>query len=185
MKVFGSPIPLDTLWSGGVGDIWEKYWVMTSRDLLEVQRSKHKMSRSWSRAYMVYYVTEVSSSANQMEAHKGIRCAHTVSFVRAELIECWTLTPYRKRKLLDKSIPNGILQNPSFAEDSRMYQDLLETERRLDWTMMRKRVEIQDALGRIPTVSFVSHSFFIFSIALPTLIEFFFDTDNANIANFR
>ena len=61
---------------------------------------------------------------------------------------------YRKRKLLDKSIPNGILQNPSFVEDSRMYQDLLEMERRLDWTMMRKRVEIQDALGRIPTVSF-------------------------------
>jgi hypothetical protein len=34
-----------------------------------------------------------------------------------------------------------------------MYQDLLEMERKLDWTMTRKRVEVQDALGRIPTVS--------------------------------
>jgi len=55
--------------------------------------------------------------------------------------------------LYDKSIPNVILQNPSFAGDSEMYQDLLEMERRLDWTMMRKRVEVQDALGRVPTVS--------------------------------
>jgi len=59
----------------------------------------------------------------------------------------------RKRRLNDKSIPNVILYNPSFADDSRMYQDLLEMERKLDWTMMRKRVEIQDALGRVPTVS--------------------------------
>lgn len=34
-----------------------------------------------------------------------------------------------------------------------MYQDLLEMERKLDWTMTRKRVEVQDALGRTPTVS--------------------------------
>lgn len=33
-----------------------------------------------------------------------------------------------------------------------MYQDLLEMERKLDWTMMRKRVEVQDALSRIPSV---------------------------------
>ena len=58
----------------------------------------------------------------------------------------------RKRKLLDKSIPNVILQNPEFAQDSQMYQDLLEMERKLDWTMMRKKVEVQDALGRIPSV---------------------------------
>ena len=25
-------------------------------------------------------------------------------------------------------------------------------ERKLDWTMMRKKVEVQDALGRIPSV---------------------------------
>ncbi|KAF8200327.1 SWIB/MDM2 domain-containing protein [Pholiota molesta] len=69
----------------------------------------------------------------------------------------------KKRKLLDKSIPNVILQNPEFAQDSRMYQDLLEMERKLDWTMTRKRVEVQDALGRIPTTTrtlriFLSHT---------------------------
>jgi len=37
-----------------------------------------------------------------------------------------------------------------------MYQDLLEMERKLDWTMMRKRVEVQDALGRTPTVSLIA-----------------------------
>ena len=33
-----------------------------------------------------------------------------------------------------------------------MYQDLLEMERKLDWTMMRKKVEIEDALTRIQPV---------------------------------
>lgn len=59
---------------------------------------------------------------------------------------------FRKRKLTDKSIPNAILQNPDFAEDSRMYQDLLEMERKLDWNMMRKKVEVQDSLARNPSV---------------------------------
>ncbi|KAF8064246.1 SWI/SNF complex protein [Lyophyllum atratum] len=44
-----------------------------------------------------------------------------------------------------------------------MYQDLLEMERKLDWTMMRKKVEIQDALARNPTTTrtlrlFLSHT---------------------------
>jgi hypothetical protein len=38
-----------------------------------------------------------------------------------------------------------------------MYQDLLEMERRLDWTMMRKKVEVQDALTRNPTVAWLCH----------------------------
>lgn len=33
-----------------------------------------------------------------------------------------------------------------------MYQDLLQMERRLDWTMTRKRAEVQDALSRTLTV---------------------------------
>ncbi|KAJ7715169.1 SWI/SNF complex protein [Mycena olivaceomarginata] len=33
-----------------------------------------------------------------------------------------------------------------------MYQDLLGMERKLDWTMMRKKAEIQDALVKSPTV---------------------------------
>lgn len=33
-----------------------------------------------------------------------------------------------------------------------MYQDLVEMERQLDWTVSRKKVEVQDALGRTMTV---------------------------------
>lgn len=36
-----------------------------------------------------------------------------------------------------------------------MYQSLLDMERKLDWTMTRKKVEVQDALSRVPTVRFV------------------------------
>ena len=39
-----------------------------------------------------------------------------------------------------------------------MYQELLETERRLDWTMTRKRIEVQDALSRTPSVRWPSNS---------------------------
>lgn len=73
---------------------------------------------------------------------------------------------YRKRKLTDKAIPNVILQDPDFAEDSRMYQDLLETERKLDWTMMRKKVEVQDALARNPTVCDSLFTMHVYAIEL-------------------
>ncbi|KAI0944266.1 hypothetical protein AcW1_002018 [Taiwanofungus camphoratus] len=68
----------------------------------------------------------------------------------------------RKRKLTDKTLPNALLQSSEFSADSQMYRDLLEMERRLDWTMTRKRVEVQDALQRIiPTTRtlrvFLSH----------------------------
>ena len=56
--------------------------------------------------------------------------------------------PAKKRKLTDKNIPNAILHSPDFTVDSQMYTDLLQMEKRLDWTMTRKRVEVQDALGR-------------------------------------
>jgi len=62
---------------------------------------------------------------------------------------------YRKRKLTDKSIPNAVLHNPDFAEDSEMYQSLLEMERKLDWTMTRKKGEIQDSITRPPSVRYL------------------------------
>ncbi|KAK0483375.1 BAR-domain-containing protein [Armillaria novae-zelandiae] len=69
----------------------------------------------------------------------------------------------KRRKITDKTLPNVVLQNPEFAQDSRMYQDLLEMERKLDWTMTRKKVEIQDSLARNPTTTrtlrlFLSHT---------------------------
>ncbi|KAG9312916.1 SWI/SNF complex 60 kDa subunit [Chiua virens] len=69
----------------------------------------------------------------------------------------------KRRKLTDKSIPNALAQMPDFAQESQMYQNLLEMEKKLDWTMTRKRVEVQDALARNPTTArtlrvFVSHT---------------------------
>lgn len=48
---------------------------------------------------------------------------------------------------MDKSLPSVISQDPDFASESEMYTSLLDMERKLDWTMTRKRMEIQDALG--------------------------------------
>lgn len=39
-----------------------------------------------------------------------------------------------------------------------MYQSLMDMERKLDWTMTRKKVEVQDALSRVPNVRFYLHS---------------------------
>ena len=61
--------------------------------------------------------------------------------------------PAKRRKLTDKNVPNAILHSPEFSVDSQMYQDLLNMEKKLDWTMTRKRVEIQDTLGRPLSVS--------------------------------
>ncbi|KAI6002430.1 SWI/SNF complex 60 kDa subunit [Pisolithus orientalis] len=73
------------------------------------------------------------------------------------------LKTVKKRKLTDKSIPHALAQVPEFAQESEMYQSLLEMERKLDWTMTRKRVEVQDALSRNPTTTrtlrvFLSHT---------------------------
>jgi len=59
-----------------------------------------------------------------------------------------------------------------------MYQDLLEMERKLDWTMTRKRVEVQDALARTPTVISFSHSGLDVSLFTRSLVS-----DNTNIAD--
>ncbi|TFK97535.1 SWI/SNF complex 60 kDa subunit [Pterulicium gracile] len=71
--------------------------------------------------------------------------------------------PTKRRILTDKTIPNALARNPEFAEESKMYQDLLDMERKLDWTTMKKRSEIQDTLSRHPTTTrtlrlFLSHS---------------------------
>lgn len=63
------------------------------------------------------------------------------------------LTPYhRRRKLTDKDLPNSIRNHEDFTIDSQMYQDLVDMERKLDWTMMRKKVEIEDAMAKVPPV---------------------------------
>jgi hypothetical protein len=47
----------------------------------------------------------------------------------------------------------------TFSGEAQMYQELLEVERKLDWTMTRKKVEIEDALTRVQPVRQLS--FFI------------------------
>ncbi|THH03849.1 hypothetical protein EW145_g5959 [Phellinidium pouzarii] len=53
----------------------------------------------------------------------------------------------KKRKFTDKSLPSSVLHSAEFT-DSEFYQQLLDMERKLDWTISRKRAEIQDTLGK-------------------------------------
>jgi len=69
----------------------------------------------------------------------------------------------KKRKLNDRNLPPSVLSDPQLLVDSRMYQDLLDTEKKLDWTIMRKKAEVQDALGRTASTTrtlrlFLSHT---------------------------
>ena len=41
----------------------------------------------------------------------------------------------------------------SLVPESKMFKDLIDMEQRLDWTMLRKRAEANDALGRVVKVS--------------------------------
>jgi len=71
--------------------------------------------------------------------------------------------PPKRRKLTDKDLPNSVRNHEEFAVDSQMYQDLIEMERKLDWTMMRKKVEIEDAMAKVSPVTrtlriFLSHT---------------------------
>jgi len=69
----------------------------------------------------------------------------------------------KKRKLNDRNLPPSVLSDPQLSVDSRMYQDLLDMEKKLDWTIMRKKAEVQDALGRTASTTrtlrlFLSHT---------------------------
>lgn len=120
-----------------------------------------------------------AQTVKKMEGHKGVKY---VCFAFPGLNSYKSVS--RKRRLNDKSVPNVILHNPSFADDSRMYQDLLEMERKLDWTMMRKRVEIQDALGRVPTVSRAFRVFFQTSIPVVEVEGILFRDGNGEFGDF-
>ncbi|KIP06774.1 hypothetical protein PHLGIDRAFT_106629 [Phlebiopsis gigantea 11061_1 CR5-6] len=71
--------------------------------------------------------------------------------------------PAKRRKLTDKNIPNVLLHSPEYRVDSQMYQDLVDMERKLDWTITRKRTEVQDTLSKPMTTTrtlriFLSHT---------------------------
>jgi len=94
----------------------------------------------------VWLLISQNMAASHLDGQKATRYAAEPYFGALYLLCC------RKHKLTDKNIPNAIFKNPEFLQDSQMYQSLLEMERKLDWTMTRKKVEVQDALSRTPTV---------------------------------
>ncbi|KAG9046845.1 SWI/SNF complex component snf12 [Tulasnella sp. UAMH 9824] len=66
----------------------------------------------------------------------------------------------KRRKLVDRTLPTGL---DDVAEESALYHELQDMERSLDWTISRKRMEIQEALGRPVKIRrklrvFISHS---------------------------
>lgn len=58
----------------------------------------------------------------------------------------------RSRKPTDKSIPEGV-EDCIIGDGVQRYRELKDVERRLDATMMRKRLDIQDAVNRNVKVS--------------------------------
>ena len=53
----------------------------------------------------------------------------------------------RSRKPTDKNIPEGV-EDCIIGDGVQRYRDLRDVERRLDAAMMRKRLDIQDAVNR-------------------------------------
>lgn len=57
------------------------------------------------------------------------------------------LAKRRARKPTDKNIPDGV-EDHIIGDGVQRYRDLRDLERRLDATMTRKRLDIQDAVNR-------------------------------------
>lgn len=53
----------------------------------------------------------------------------------------------RSKKPIDKNIPEGV-EECVIGDGVQRYRDLRELERKLDSTMMRKRLDIQDSVNR-------------------------------------
>ncbi|EJT97036.1 SWI/SNF complex protein [Dacryopinax primogenitus] len=51
--------------------------------------------------------------------------------------------PSKRRKLGDRNLPAGV-----DGEEAALYQDLLEMERKLDWVIARKKLDLSDALNK-------------------------------------
>lgn len=90
---------------------------------------------------------------------------HFLSFNRRVLlIILCPICCYRRKKgkLKDKIVPQKVRE---LVPESQSYMDLLAFERKLDATIMRKRLDIQEALKRPIKVSyrFFMLLFFIFT----------------------
>src|SRR2546423_14438453 len=59
----------------------------------------------------------------------------------------------RSQKPTDKNIPEGV-EGCIIGDGVQRYRDLRDVERRLDAAMMRKRLDVQDAVNRTVKVSY-------------------------------
>ena len=57
--------------------------------------------------------------------------------------------PQRPKRLTDRTLPPGLA---SIAPDANLFSELLEAEKKLDWTLSRKRQEVKDATSKDLTV---------------------------------
>lgn len=57
------------------------------------------------------------------------------------------LAKRRSRKPTDKNVPDGV-EELTIGDGVQRYRELRDVERRLDAAMMRKRLDIQDAVNR-------------------------------------
>lgn len=76
----------------------------------------------------------------------------------------------RKKRLADKILPQKVRD---LVPESQAYMDLLAFERKLDATIMRKRLDIQEALKRPMKQKrklriFISNTFYPGTYSLPT-----------------
>lgn len=49
----------------------------------------------------------------------------------------------------------------SLVPESAMFEDLLKMEQKLDWTILRKKAEVTDAIGKPIRVSLAEHRFLV------------------------
>lgn len=66
---------------------------------------------------------------------------------RVAQLQAETRARTRSRKPTDKNIPEGV-EDCVIGDGVQRYRDLRELERRLDSTMVRKRLDIQDSVNR-------------------------------------
>lgn len=61
----------------------------------------------------------------------------------------------RSRQPTDKNIPDGV-EECIIGDGAQRYRELRDVERRLDATMMKKRLDIQDAVNRNVKVGIIA-----------------------------
>jgi SWI/SNF-related matrix-associated actin-dependent regulator of chromatin subfamily D len=90
----------------------------------------------------------------QQNSHQQISAAQLAAQHQAALAER-ELAKRRARKPTDKTIPEGV---EDIVPSAKVYRELREMERRYDAAIMRKRLDIQDAVNRNVKVCFSNRS---------------------------